>query len=189
MDLTTMEDACASTGRIIERLQPGQYPSPTPCSEWDVLALLNHIVGTLHLGAALLAGSTPSVAMAPGGLPATDLVGDDAVKAYRQGVEALLASASGGALDRVHRTPLGEMPGTVLGGFTTLDVLVHGWDLAKATHQETALDDHLVDQVLTFARQTLADDAARGGRIAPAVSVPDDAPPTSRLVAFLGREP
>lgn len=188
MDLTTMQGACASTERIIERVQADQLAAPTPCTEWDVRSLLDHIVGTLQLGASLLSGAAPIVAMAPGGLPDGDLVGDDAVKAYRLGVEMLLASATDEALDGTHATPFGEMPGTMLAGFTTLDVLVHGWDLAKATGQDATLDEQLADQVLGFAHQTLTDDT-RGTRIAPAITVAADASATDRLVAFLGREP
>ena len=96
---------------------------------------------------------------------------------------------AGDALTRVHLTPLGEMPGPGLAGFTTLDILVHGWDLAKATGQPADLDGRLAAHVLGFAAQALATPESRAGRIGPAVPVAADAPVTSRLVAFLGRHP
>jgi uncharacterized protein (TIGR03086 family) len=188
MDITAMEAACASTERIVGRVRPDQYATSTPCTEWDVRSLLNHLVGTLHLGAALLSDIPPAINMAPGELPDIDLVGDDAAKAYRLGVEGLLAAAGGGALQRTHTTPLGEMPGGVLGDFTTLDVLVHGWDLATATGQDPTLDVALAEQVLGFARQTISDDT-RGPRIGPEITVGPGASPTDRLVGYLGRRP
>jgi len=187
MDLETMKLACAATDRIVARVSPVELELPTPCAEWDVRALLNHIVGTLHLGAALLSDTAPQVAMRPGDLPAGDLLDGDPLKAYRTGVEALLAAAGDGALHRPHATPLGDMPGTVLGGFTTLDIAVHGWDLAKATGQDTALSDELADTVLAFAHQTLTADT-RAPRIAPEISAPAGASSTDRLAAFLGRQ-
>lgn len=189
MDRTTMEGACSSTERIIKAVRPAHLSRPTPCAEWDVRALLNHLTGTLHLGAALLSDSMPAVNMAPGELPDTDVVGGDPAKSYRLGVEALLAAAAGDALERTHITPLGEMPGFVLGGFTTLDILVHGWDLAKATGQDATLPADLAETVLGFAHQTLPADNGRGTRIGPPVAVGSDADATARLVGYLGRQP
>jgi uncharacterized protein (TIGR03086 family) len=188
MDLTTMEGACASTERIIDGVRPAHLSNPTPCPDWDVRALLNHVTGTLHLGASLLSDSMPTVKMAPGELPDADLVGDDPAKAYRLGVEALLAAAAGDALERPHATPIGEMPGAVLGGFTTLDILVHGWDLATATGQDQALPADLAETVLGFAHQTITDDS-RQPRIGPAIEVDPAASATARLVGYLGRQP
>jgi uncharacterized protein (TIGR03086 family) len=188
MDLDTMKRACAATDASIERITDTDLTRPTPCTEWDVRALLNHVVGTLHLGAALLTDTAPTVVMGPGELPATDLLDGDPLKAYRIGVETLLAAAAGDALVRSHATPLGDMPGAVLGGFTTLDIAVHGWDLARATGQPTELGSTLAETMLAFARQTLTAET-RGPRIGPEVLVGADATATDRLVAFLGRRP
>jgi uncharacterized protein (TIGR03086 family) len=110
------------------------------------------------------------------------------LKAYRLGVEGLLRAAGDDALTRSHATPLGEMPGAILGGFTTLDIAVHGWDLATATGQDPTLDEELAGAVLGFARQTLTD-TTRAPRIGPEIAVAADASTTERLVAFLGRRP
>jgi uncharacterized protein (TIGR03086 family) len=80
------------------------------------------------------------------------------------------------------------MPGAVLGGFTTLDIAVHGWDLAKATGQEADLDDGLAAEILGFARQTITE-ATRGPRIGAEVRIGAGASTTDQLVAFLGRRP
>jgi uncharacterized protein (TIGR03086 family) len=188
MDATTMQQACESTERFVEQLSPAMYDRPTPCSEWNVHALTNHLLGTLALGQALLTGTPPAVNVGPGEVPDVDLVGDDPLGAYRAGVKLLIDAAGGDALTRTHQTPLGEMPGAVLAGFTTVDILVHGWDLARATGQDATLDPDLAEQVLAFAHQTLADDM-RAPRIGPAIDVAAEAPPTDRLVAFFGRTP
>jgi uncharacterized protein (TIGR03086 family) len=190
MDQATLKAACASTDRIVEQVTPDQHELPTPCSEWNVRELSNHLVGTLVLGEALLTDTNPSVEVAPGALPGSDLVGDAPLEAYRAGVESLLAAATGDAVTRVHTTPLGDMPGPALAGFTAMDVFVHGWDLAKATGQRPSWDDELAEQILGFARQTVSDEAGtRAPRIGPQVPYAADAPATQRLVAFLGRNP
>jgi uncharacterized protein (TIGR03086 family) len=188
MDLETMTQACAATEAIVEHITDADLGKPTPCAEWDVRALLNHLIGTLHLGAALLSDTPPTVPMGPGELPAADLVDGDALKAYRAGVEGLLGAGQGDALTRTHATPLGDMPGAVLGGFTTLDIAVHGWDLANAIGQAPSLSDELAETILAFAHQTLTADT-RAPRIGPEIAVPADATSTDRLAAFLGRQP
>jgi uncharacterized protein (TIGR03086 family) len=188
--LTAFEGAVASTTEIVKSTPAGQLDRPTPCAEWDVRALLNHVIGTLWLAGGLFSDQPPRYPMAPGGLPPADLAGDDPAAAYAEASAAALSAAvAGDALTRVHLTPLGEMPGPGLAGFTTLDVLVHGWDLAKATGQPADLDGRLAAHVLGFASRALATPDSRAGRISPAVPAAADAPVTSRLAAFLGRHP
>jgi uncharacterized protein (TIGR03086 family) len=188
MDLTTMEGACGSTERIIERITPWQYSLPTPCSEWNVHDVLNHTIGTLALMQALVRDAEPAVPMTPGENPTVDLVGDDPVKAYRKHAEALLAACSGDALSRTLQTPLGERPGAQLAGFVTLDIFVHGWDLATATSQRAKFDDEVAGEILQFTQQTLTDEM-RAPRIGPAIAVPKSASVTDQLIGFVGRRP
>jgi uncharacterized protein (TIGR03086 family) len=187
---TALEQSVASTAEIIKGIPAGCGSAPTPCTEWDVRDLLNHIIGTLWLAEGLFADQPPRYAMAPGALPAVDLGGDDPVAAYAEAAAAALAAAGAGdAVTRMHVTPLGDMPGPGLTGFITLDMLVHGWDLATATGQPADLDGRLAAHVLAFAEQTLATPQSRASRIGPAVTVPAGTPVTSRLVAYLGRRP
>jgi uncharacterized protein (TIGR03086 family) len=188
MDRNTMSVACAATDRVVIGIRSEHLTNATPCAEWDVRALLNHLVGTLYLGTALLSDTMPSVAMVPGGVPDDDVVDGDPTKAYRLGTESLLAAATGDTFERVHVTPLGEMPGAALAGFTTLDILVHGWDLAKATNQDPVLPAAIAEEILGFAQQSITDDM-RAPRIGPAIAAPASASATDRLVAFLGRQP
>ena len=181
--------AVQSTAGIVKQIRPDQLTATTPCSEWDVKELLNHIIGTLWLCQALFADEVPSGEEGPKGLPARDLAGDDPSAAYAEAAAAALASAGReGALTSPHQTPLGEMPGPALAGFTTLDVLVHGWDLAKATGQCTDLDPELAEHVFGFAGQAFTEET-RQFRIGPAVPIADDASVVDRLVACLGRQP
>jgi uncharacterized protein (TIGR03086 family) len=188
MDATTMTTACESTQKVVDRITDDALDRPTPCREWTVRQLLNHVIGTLHLGRALLEDDAPPHGMTPGGLPEDDLLDGDPAKAYRVGVEGLLAAARPDTFARMHSTPFGDMPGEILGGFTTLDIAVHGWDLATATGVELDLGDALAEDILAFGHQTLTDET-RAPRIGPEVPVDQSASATDRLVAFLGRTP
>jgi uncharacterized protein (TIGR03086 family) len=183
------DHAVASTAGTVKAVRPDQAGAPTPCTEWDVRDLLSHIIGTLWLSEALLSDRAPRHPMAPGGLPGTDLAGDDLAAAYADAsAAALTAAADGDALTRMHTTPLGDMRGPALAGFTTMDIAVHGWDLAKATGQPAGLDDALAAHMLALAEQAITP-GSRAPRIGPALPVAMDAPLTDQLVAFLGRQP
>ena len=190
MDELTMKAVCSATERVVMGVTPAQYELPTPCAAWTVRDLANHLLGTLHLGRALLSGETPTVEAGPGEVPAEDLIGADLISAYRSGAAALVAATTEDAVGRIHVTPLGEMPGIGLAGFAALDVLVHGWDLAKATGQDSKIDSALAEQMLSFARQAINDQmGTRAPRIGPEVAIPADADASARLVAYLGRRP
>jgi uncharacterized protein (TIGR03086 family) len=186
--LPAFERAVASTAEIVKGTQARQLGAPTPCSEWSAREVLSHVVGTLWLAEGLFGDKAPRYPMVPGGLPPADVLGDDPAAAYAEAAAAALAAAGGDALTRAHVTPLGEMPGPALAGFTTLDILVHGWDLARATGQPADLDEQIAGHALAFAEQAVTPDT-RAPRIGPALTVAAGAPVTDRLVAFLGRQP
>ncbi len=188
MDRSTLEQAVSSTERVVDGVGAADFGAMTPCSEWDVHALMNHLMGTLSLCTALLSGMTPPAGMGPGGLPDGDLVGGDPASSYRERAQALLAAATDAKLTGMVTTPMGEMPAAMLAGFTALDIVVHGWDLAVATGQSSAIDPGLVATIDAFARQTISDET-RGSNIGPAVVVGPEASAADQLVAFLGRTP
>ncbi len=184
-----LDAAISSTRPIVEGTTATQLGRPTPCTEWDVRALLNHVVGSFWLEQALLTGAPPPYGMGAGALPDADLVGERPIAAYEEAADAAKAAASGpGALETSHQTPIGEMPGAALAGFASLDVLVHGWDLARATGRSASFDEELVAHCFGFAQQAIGDQM-RGPLIGPAVPVPDSAPTIDRLVGFMGRRP
>lgn len=184
-----LDAATSSTRPIVEATTPAHFERPTPCTAWDVRELLNHSVGTLWLEHALLTDTPPPYGLGPGALPDTDLVRDNPMAAYKEGADAARAAASApGALEASHQTPLGEMPAAGLVGFASLDLLVHGWDLGRATGQLPSFDDELVAHCFEFAQQAITDQT-RGPLIGAPVPVPDTAPTIERLVGFMGRQP
>src|SRR6266542_3433480 len=183
------ERCCGETERVVAGVRPNALAQPTPCAQWDVRALLNHVVGTLVVFADALENRTPAAPPDPLAHGAPDLVGRRPLAAYQEAAErALKASRREGALDTTYPSAFGDMPGGALFGFTTMDVLVHGWDIARATDQQVALDPELAEAVLGFARQAIMP-AMRGTSIGPEIDVAADAPVGDRLLAFVGRRP
>jgi uncharacterized protein (TIGR03086 family) len=170
----------SATGRAVEvaeGVRPEQLGLPTPCSAWDVQALLDHLVGGTEYLLAAMAGRPP---VPPTGTTAAD---------YREGVEAVVAGLGRpGALEQTCLSPLGfEWPvGQAVAG-TFMDVLIHTWDLARATGQGTDLDPALVEACIALFLPDMPERGREAGIIGPAVPVDPDASPQERLLGAMGR--
>lgn len=188
--LSAYEHASTTAERIVARVGHDQFGAPTPCTDWTVGGLLNHLVGTLRVLSARLTEQEPVVRARPGGLPEDDLLGDDHVAAYATAASALAAVIGvPGALERDYPTPVGPLPGSLLAETAVLDLVVHGWDLATSTGQDARIDDALARHVLDFATGFVRE-PMRGRVFAAAVAVPAvDASAADRLLGFLGRDP
>ena len=88
----------------------------------------------------------------------------------------LTAWRTPGVLDATITLPFGEVPGSVGASINFIDVLVHGWDLAKATSQDRRLEPHLAEPALTLARGIVNDQLRTAGAFGPEVGVAADAP-------------
>jgi uncharacterized protein (TIGR03086 family) len=170
-----------AVGLLVSQVRAEQWSAPTPCTEWDVRRLLQHVVGLNRVFTALLLDAPPPLRGAP------DHAGEDPVAAYRES-SAALVSAFGqpGILERQYEGPLGTANGAERLHIRLYDLLAHGWDLSQATGQPIDLPDDLVEPSLAFAKVQLAGQR-REGRFAPAQAVHDNASAIERLAAFLGR--
>jgi uncharacterized protein (TIGR03086 family) len=166
---------------LISNIRADQWSAPTPCPDWTVRQVVNHLIGMNRVFAALLARQPPPPR------PSADHVEDDPVGAYRGSAAALLAAFSRpGVLERTYHGPLGSAAGAERLQIRLYDLLAHGWDLAQATEQPADLPEDLAEQSLAFARTQLTEQA-RPGRFGPAQIVDEQASAIERLVAFLGR--
>ena len=179
--------AMAQTESIVAAVEPVQLTLPTPCAEYDVLALLSHIVGGLNRIAIVGEGGDALAVPAR-----ADGVPDDGwLAAYRVArSRATAAWADEAKLDAVVEVPWGKVPGRIAVSGYVQEILTHGWDLAKATGQPTEGDPELAAWTLVLARRILPPEP-RGGEVpfGPVVRVPPDAGPYAQLAAWLGRQP
>jgi uncharacterized protein (TIGR03086 family) len=122
--------------------------------------------------------------------PSGDIIGErDPVEAYAASADAMMAAFDEpGALGRMVTMPFGEMPAAGLAGFRFVDLVVHTWDLAKATGQDTNFAPDLCEAALAMSRQRMAGMDRAAMPFKHEVAVPDDAPAADRLAGFLGRQ-
>jgi uncharacterized protein (TIGR03086 family) len=164
---------------VIAGVSADQYEQTTPCAEWTVRDLLSHLIGVVAGIGKTAAGTPPSM---------FELGSDPAAQFDVAAAATLAAWQAPGTLDREMKGPGGPMPGRVLASINLLDTATHAWDLARATGQDPTLPDDVALAAMDASRMIVTPEL-RAGRFAPEVEIADDAAPTDRLVAFLGRRP
>ena len=176
--------ALDATGRIVANVGADQWSSPTPCRDWDVRALANHVVSGNLWAAELAAGKTIGEV---GDRLDGDVLGADPAGAYHESADAAArAFEAPGALDAPCAVSYGPVPGSVYIGHRFIDVLIHGWDLAMATGQETTIDPDLVvacAEIVAPQSELLAG----SGMFGESAPIPTDADDQTRLLVALGR--
>lgn len=158
-----------------------RWDAPAPCEGWLARDVVRHMVewmpGMIFDGAGLARPDLPSVDDDPAG----------AWLALSNALQAALddpAVAAGELENQVGRFSVEQ----AIDMFCTGDVLVHTWDLARATGLDESLDPEEVHRML--AGMEPMDEALRAsGHFGPRVDVPDDADEQTRLIAFTGRHP
>lgn len=162
-------------GDRIAVVTPDRLDAPTPCTEFDLAHLLDHLTTALQRFADAIE-PTPR----PWDLPS------DTAQAFTVLHERVMAAWRGADLTASYRIPLGELPGAVVANVNLTEVVVHGWDIGRATGENADIPDELAVPILAFATMLL-DDATRNRAFAPARDGGTTA--SDRLVGFLGRDP
>ncbi len=126
--------------------------------EWTVRELVNHIVTGNYWAEELGSGKTIEEV---GDRLDGDVLGDDPLGVYDDSAaRAAAVFRAPGAMEAACAVSYGPVPGSVYCGHRFLDVLVHGWDVAKSTGQDATLDPDLVGRVLDRARAPARDAAS-----------------------------
>lgn len=170
----------------VHGIRDDHWSRPTPCSDWDVRELVNHVVNEDRWTPELFAGKTIEEV---GDRFDGDLLGDDPLGAWEEArKEAVNAVQAEGAMERTVHVSWGEISGANYAGQLFTDHLIHGWDLAKATGQDTNLDPELVEACYRMSKpieDTLKASGAFGEKIEP----PEGADRQTELLAVFGRKP
>ena len=176
--LTQLDQLGPVLADVVSHITPDQLDRPTPCAEFTVRGVLEHMIS----------GATGFAAAYRGEAPADpDL--SDVLGGFGPALQDLAAAMTApGALDGTVAAPFGEVPGETFARFVILDGLVHGWDMATATGQPYDPPDALVAAVDAFSRQAL-DPLRDGQTFGDAVEPAPDATPIERVVAYTGRRP
>lgn len=185
--LATMDRVLDRTGEVIDKVDDSQLSNPTPCTDWTVRDVVNHITGGATMFAECVEkGSLPDELL--GQIMTGDNLGDDWKSAYHTASErARKAFGEPGVLEKIVKLPFGEMPASVALNIAIMDVITHAADIAKATGQ-TIDDEELLATALEVGHQLITDDFRRPGVFDAEQPAPAGAPSMDRLLAFAGRK-
>jgi uncharacterized protein (TIGR03086 family) len=170
-------------GERVNGVAETAWRQPTPCREWDVRALVDHLVVENLWIPPLLAGKRIDEVT---GIPDGDVLGDDPLRAWDASAAEALAAAAQTPLDATTHLSFGDVPVAEYLWQLTVDALVHAWDLARATGQDETFDAGLVAACAEWFGG-VEDDYRSAGVIGPAVESDSD-DPLVRLVGRLGRD-
>ena len=174
-------------GRRVRTITDDQWDNATPCTEWSVRDLVNHVVVEDLWAPGLLEGKTIDEI---GGNDAFggDRLGDDPKKAWDEAAGAALAAVHrDGAMEVTTHLSFGDFPGSFYVQQLLADHVIHAWDLAKGIGGEDDLDDELVRYVYEGLKP-YADSLSDGGSFDRPISVPEDADIETKLLALAGRQ-
>jgi uncharacterized protein (TIGR03086 family) len=193
MSNAPLEDlANALTGfrDLVEGVPDDRWSAPTPCPEWNVRELVNHMTGNNLFVSTLLRGKPRPSPEELAAFRARDFLGSDPIAAFELSADELNAAfASPGALDRLIVMPIGTVPGAEVVGLRLTETVVHGWDLASATSQPTSFDEQQLTGALDFTRRTLGNLPPSNRAFGPKMTARPDATLLQQLLALLGRDP
>jgi uncharacterized protein (TIGR03086 family) len=186
-----LEPASRRMADLISGISDEQLGRPTPCPEYTLGDLVEH-VGGLSLAFAAAATKQFGGASAQGPSGDASRLGDD----WRARIPRDLA-----ALAEAWRDPAAwsgmtqaggvELPGEVAGLVALDELVIHGWDVASASGQAYDPDAGTLEAVHSFVSQFSGpgQEEARAGLFGPEVAVPEDAPPLDRVIGMTGRDP
>jgi uncharacterized protein (TIGR03086 family) len=176
---------------LVGRIGPDLAAAPTPCTDFDLGALRQHVLGWLTVFAAALTdpdGAEPRPDAASYQAPDDP---EQAAAQVRRSAAQISAALAGGVADRpVRLLGADPLPGAMVVGMLTGEVIAHGWDLARSAGLPWNPPAETCDAALAALNGMLQPQYRGEGKpFSVEVAAADDASPLSRLVAFSGRDP
>jgi uncharacterized protein (TIGR03086 family) len=175
----------ASEG-FVERarqIREQQWSAPTPCTEWNVRMLVNHVAGEYLWVPEILAGRTIADV---GDRLDGDVLGDDPLQTLMNARDAAVAAIDApGALETTAHLSFGDLPAGEYVKQMALDSVIHSWDLAHGIGADETLDPELVVLCYT-ALQASAESWRAAGVFGPEKDPSDDST-QAKLLALTGR--
>lgn len=175
--------AFAPTRAVLAALEQEQLTAPSPCAEWTVRNVADHLIGALEIFAGLAEGETTV------DFTALERQHTELTSAFDEASKRCMAAFNEpGILETELPFPGGSAPASLHAHIAVSESLIHGWDLATGAGLDYTPDPSVVTAIAEFQHQ--GDEAERRaeGMYGPAVAAPKHADEFGRLLAFLGRE-
>ncbi len=168
-------------GDIVAKVRPDQWSLMSPCTEWTVRDVLNHVIGGVIEVTNAFSG--------PATFSQGDVTGTDPHRAFVEACDRLRAViAEPAAMESMLTLSYGTFPAPMVIGFQFVDIMTHGWDIARATGQPTNYAPGLNLIALEQGRAMLRDfDRVNSPIFGTERPAPEGASPADQLAAYMGR--
>lgn len=178
-----IKHAAAAASRVVAGIGQDQLDDPTPCSEFDVRALGNHMTGFLPYSANAARKGPALEGEAP------DFTAHDWAATYAAMADDLAAAwGEEGAMEGEVPFGSGVMPSAGAANITLMELTVHAWDLARATGQSYSLEPMTEGLAAAITAQA-GPNGRQGGFFGPEVTVGDAASEWEKALGAVGRDP
>jgi uncharacterized protein (TIGR03086 family) len=182
MSIETLAAAQLAARNVLGGVSKDQLADSSPCTEWDVAAVIDHMVGSMYWFVTAISEAAPrdEAAQASAG---------DYRAAFNDAASAVMGAISqDGFATRQVVLPFGTFSGEQFTDFVSLETLAHTWDLAKATSQSTDLAPEASTHLLAVATAMMGSEGRSAeGNFGAVQTCAPDAPAADHLAAFLGR--
>jgi uncharacterized protein (TIGR03086 family) len=176
-EFASAEQALVVVHDVVETIGDDDLHRPTPCRDWDIAALADHLVDTIaRLGAAA-------------DIQATVRDGGSIDQRIQKVTQPILAGWRRRGLTEDVVFSGRTLSARLALGILSLELVVHGWDFAVAQDRSLDVSDAHAAHVLGLARQTLNAQSRATAGFDPPVAAPAGASPLDQLIAFTGRDP
>jgi uncharacterized protein (TIGR03086 family) len=176
--LDTLDEVYSNANRLVAGVRGDQWEDKTPCTEWNVRDLVEHMTGTSRLLKASATRTEVDTRTGSGEDPVADFSAASAAAAS--------AWRTDGAVEGMVSVPA-DMPAVAALGVNILDIGIHSWDLAVATDQDHGLSPETISLIDEWSHRVLTDEVRAGGgfgaELEPAAN--DD---LTTMLAFVGRK-
>ncbi len=180
------EGAVQALVPIMSGVTAAQLNSGTPCTEWSVRSLINHALAVQAFATAVVSKGTQD--MAAMGQVDHALPSEGAEAAFKSITDTTLAALKAANLEDTFETPFGAMPGGNFVMIPIVDMIIHKWDLGKATGQDSTIDNAFAELGIQVLTPGIAQ-GREGGFFGAEVVVSATASAMDRLLGLSGRTP
>lgn len=173
--LDRLADAWTWTTDRLGAVHPDDLGRPTPCADFDLAELLDHLAESVERFVTVLGGTVPATA------------GTSPAERFALLRTAHLSAWDGADPDRAYELPFGLVPAWLAADLNLAELVLHGWDVGRATGERADVPDELALPVLAIGKQLLTNET-RSVAFAPAVDIAANAGASDRMAAWYGRQ-
>ncbi len=182
---TALSEAIKTAQASVDAISGDDWHKSTPCTEWDLTALLKHMVYELLWAPDLFAGKTIAEV---GDKYETNVLGDNPIGAWQDAADKVNMALVDVDPERTVHLSAGDVTADAYMRELALDMLVHGWDVSKSITCPYEASDELVKTARDYFEPRMKDYQASGSTAAEVI-VGNDVSPLDHLIALTGRKP